>query len=138
MAPAWAALSVLVRFYTSFVHLGLFPVLGWLSLVSCILTFVAGVFQKGWKQSLNAWVAGGLSLSISVLAFSGVLEAITLFLGTVWVGLIFSIFYSVLLRDGENREVQQKNVSVLKVILFLAAASGTGFVGFISMRDALS
>ena len=136
VAPAWAALSILVRFYNAWVHVGLFPSLGWLALVSCILTFISGLFQKGWKQSLNAWIAGGLSLSIGVLAFSGVFEAIALFLGIVWTGLIFSIFYSAQLRDGKDHEVQKKKASVLKVFLFLAGASGTGFIGFISMRGA--
>jgi hypothetical protein len=133
ISPGWAALSVFIRLHSQFVHLGLFPVLGWVALVSCIFTLVSGLFQKDWKLSINAWVSGGLSLSICVLAFSGSLAAVSVFFAITWSGLIFSILSSNLVHSSSSKQRQTKP-SGLKLSLFLSAASGTGFIGFISLR----
>ena len=134
LCPAWAAFGFLVRLEPQFNYLGLFPAFGWVALISSLLTFLSGLFQQGWRQGINMWLSGGLSLSICILSFCGALPATSLLIGVSFGSLVLSIFYSNVAKDSNEIVQKSKQWSGLKVSLFLAISSGTGMIGFISAK----
>ena len=130
--PAWAAYPLLLRLEPYLVSLGLFPALGWIALCSAILSIIVGLFQNQWRQGLGIWLASGLSLSVALLAFSGPLAALALLLGVSFGSLALSSAATALEVDCDKNITHRKRALWLKAVVFLGAAAGTGFVGFVS------
>jgi hypothetical protein len=130
--PAWAVFPLLVRLEPQFHSLGVFPHFGWVAFVSSIATVLAGLFQESWDLMIGIWLSGGFSLSIVLLAFSGPFSAMALFLGVSLAAVsLAGSAASLSTSDPENASNRKKAIW-FKAAVFLAAASGTGAVGFVS------
>jgi hypothetical protein len=130
--PAWAAFSLLIRLEPYFISVGLFPAFGWVALCSVILTVFTGLFQNQWRLGLGIWLSAGFSLSVALLAFSGPFAALAMLLGVSFGSLALSSAASALERKCSENVTNSKRAIWLKAVVFLGAAAGTGFVGFVS------
>lgn len=136
--PAWAAFVLLLRLEHQFRGLGLFPHLGWVAWASAVLAVLSGFFQKGWRGALGLWLVAGFSLSCAVLAFSGKIPALALLLGVSLSALTQSNLGTALDEKAESTSASTRTKAAwLKGLSFLAAASGTGLLGFVSMAGGL-
>ncbi len=135
--PSWAAFSLLIRIFPQLQKLGLFPGLGWVALVSAILIFFSGLFQKQWQLGLGSWLAGGFSLSCAFLAFAGPLASMSLMIGISLAALIISGGAMALDVSCKAIPTYQRRGSWIKSAIFLAGASGTGMIGFVSVAGGL-
>lgn len=130
--PAWASFALLVRLEPEFVNMGLFPGFGWVALISTFFTLLSGLFQDQWKQGVGIWLAAGYSLSCALLAFSGPLAGMSLFLGVSLSALCLVHVAASLENVKEQNSVNKQRAVWVKVALFFGAASGSGVIGFIS------
>jgi hypothetical protein len=130
--PAWAAFAILLRLEPQFTSLGLFPAFGWFALASTVLLIFSGLFQNKWRITLGAWISAGFSLTIAVLAFSGPLPAMAILLGVSLGGLSISGSGAAFESDVTASAIHRKRAIWVKIALFLAAASGTGVIGFVA------
>jgi hypothetical protein len=135
--PAWAAFPLLIRLAPQFQSLGLFPGFGWVALLSAVLIIFSGLFQKHWRLGLSAWLAAGFSLSCAFLAFSGAPAALGMLLGVSLSALCLSSSGVALEGECTQSVTHKKRALWVKIAAFLAAAAGTGFIGFVSGTGAL-
>lgn len=136
--PAWASFVLLLRLEHQFRGLELFPGLGWIALASAALAVLSGFFQKSWRVALGLWLVAGYSLSFALLAFSGKAPALALLLG-VSLSALTQANLGTALQDKEEAgpTPTQAKATWLKSLSFIAAAAGTGVVGFVSMAGGL-
>jgi len=135
--PAWASFALLLRLEPQFSSLGIFPIFGWVALFSCTLTVLTGFFQNSWRQGLGVWLAAGLSLSCAFLAFSGPLTAIGLLFGSSLGALALSGAGAALEGQCAQTFANKKKAIWFKGASLIAAAAGTGGIGFISATGGL-
>ena len=134
--PIWAAFPILFRLEPHFRTLGLFPGIGWLVLIACVLTILCGLFQKHLRLGLGVWLNSGFCLSFAFLILSGPLSALALLIGTSLSGLCLAMVVS---RDQDENGSEAKSetsdrnrVIVAQVLTFLGTAGGAGMFGFVS------
>lgn len=128
---ALAAFAIFTRFDAQFRAVGVFPVLGWAALASSALTVLSGMLQTQWKMSLGMWISSAFALATAVLAFSGPWAAASLFIGTSLAGVAISLFGATLEGTGEAPRGSNQRATAAKFGAILAAAAGTGMVGFV-------
>jgi hypothetical protein len=128
LLPGWASFVLLVRFYPYLVKIGLFPVLGWMSLCSSMIIISIGLFQNQCVLSLTAWIASGFSVAFTLLAFSGCAAALSFLIGLSMVALIFSC----VLAEISESHSSNHHCFWMKFFLGIAMVSGTGGFGFVS------
>ncbi|MGK5083590.1 hypothetical protein WDW37_09820 [Bdellovibrionota bacterium FG-1] len=132
--PAWASLALLLRLEPRFREAGIFPFFGWVGLASAFLSAASGVFRNQWRLSLSAWLSSAFSLAVAFLAFNGPSSAFCMFLGAGLAASALAGFGSNLdeIALAADRE-KTANIQVWsRVGCGLAAAMGTGFLGFVT------
>ena len=137
--PTWATFVLLLRLDSELSLFQDFQVLAWVSLLSALLAFLGGLFQTSWKESLGAWLVGGFSVVYSSFIFNGPLPALSLLIGMSLAGLCFSLIGSCSHKTLEKAQTQRPLYGSywIRCALFLAAASGTGMIGFVSATGGL-
>lgn len=130
--PAWAVFALLLRLEPQLRDVGIFPNLGWVALVSSVLAAAAGVFSNQWRLSLGAWVSAGFSLVVAALAFAGPAPALCLAIGVGLGASALAGFAGALEEGGPASSAARQRALWAKVGCALAAAAGTGVVGFVS------
>lgn len=129
---AWAVFALLVRLEPQFREEGLFPDLGWLGLVSSALAALAGLMSSQWRLSLGAWLSAGFSLAVAALAFGGPSVAFSIAIGSGLSAGALAAFGEAIESGGIISPAGKQRASWAKVGCALAAASGSGFAGFLS------
>lgn len=122
--PAWAAFALLLRLAPELNALSVMPILGWCMLGSTTLAVIAGLLQSEWKAGLAAWTGAGLTLSASVLAFSGPSAALSILLGV-------SLGSMTIAMSARAR------TTTTKVAAVLGTCAATGVIGFVSASGGL-
>ncbi|MBI2711497.1 MAG: hypothetical protein HYX41_01360 [Bdellovibrio sp.] len=136
--PSWALFVLLIRLEHQFRALGLFPGLGWLAACAALLAFLSGLFQRNWRIALGLWTVGGLSLALTILAFTGRTPAFAFLLGMSLSALAQGNLGSALEeKPTTSNAVARTRAFWLKGLSFTAAASGTGFIGFLTLSGSL-
>ncbi len=130
--PAWASFPLLIRLEPQFQSLGVFPYFGWVAFISSILTVFSGLFQKDWDLMIGIWLSAGYSLSVVLLAFTGPLAAMALFIGVSLAAISIAGSATALDSQASNVVSHKKKAIWVKVAVFLGAASGTGMAGFVT------
>lgn len=130
--PAWAVFALLLRLEPQLREVGVFPDLGWVGLASSVLAAAAGLFSNHWRLSLGAWVSAGFSLVVAVLAFAGPAPAFCLAIGVGLGASALASFAAALEEGGPASNTGRKRALWAKTGCALAAAAGTGVVGFVS------
>ena len=137
--PGMAAFAVLTRFDGQFRAMSIFPVFGWVALISAVLTTFTGLFQNDWRKGIGTWISAGFSCAVAALCFTGPWAGTALLVSTAVAGTAFVMFGSNL--DKIENEIEDKieekpsfpeRVTWIKVGSISAAACGTGMVGFVS------
>jgi hypothetical protein len=135
--PAWSILALLIRLEPQLREVGVFPIWGWIGLVSALLTAAAGLFRHQWQSSLSAWTSAGFSLAVAVLAFAGPGPALCVAVGVGLGASALAGFSAALEEGGTDSSNHHLRGMWAKVGCGLAAASGTGFVGFLAAGGGL-
>jgi hypothetical protein len=126
---AWAAFALFTRLEPQFRDMGLFPVLGWLGLVSSALASLAGVFSSSWRLGLGAWLSAGFSLAVAALAFAGPSSGFCVLVGAGLGAAALANFGTALESGGA---APSPVASWAKFGCAISAAAGTGFAGFVA------
>jgi len=118
--PGLAAFALLVRLDAPLRASGAYVLMGWFSLASCILAIGTGLFQKGWKVGLSAWVSASFAAAAAAAAFAGARVGLVMFLG-------FSLAAISIAMAGATLE--KASTGGLKAAVFFAAILGGGGLG---------
>jgi hypothetical protein len=131
--PAWAALALLVRLDAPLREIGATPWLGWIALASALFAALSGIFNTDWRRSLSAWASTSFSLSLAALAFAGPAAALTLAMGTGLAVSLIAVYGDELGGGAEPIESDgAQGVLWSRLAIGLAAAAGTGMIGFVT------
>lgn len=130
--PGWAALSILLKTEPLFRPLNVFSWVGWVAIISCLLTIATGLVQRTARISNASWISAGLSLSLGLLSFRGAAEAWLLGMGVGLAGLIFSGIVIALEIQAPETEIHPQKSNLIKILSFFGISIGVGLIGFIS------
>lgn len=131
--PAWAAFAVLLRLETYFRAAGVFPVLGWMAVVSAVLATATGLFQTVAQLSSGLWFSAAMSLALAALAFAGPQAGAALAIAAGVAAAAMSLSAS-MTTAGESRASKNPKLNswilVGSIASALAATGGLGFISF--------
>ncbi len=130
--PAIGSFALLIRMEAPLRAIGVLPHFGWIALASAILASLTGLLQERWQSSLSVWISGAFASAVAALSFSGPWAAASVLVSASCAAAVFGFASS--LFELKPAKVAAKGAlqaeGWAKVLSFLAAAVGAGFVGF--------
>ncbi len=130
--PALSVFALLVRIEPNLRQVGIFPWFGWIALASAFLTSWVGLFQSDWKRALSIWTAVGWAISFAALSFAGVWAGVGILVGISLASTTLSLLGFAMDREAEPSPALRGRGAFAKTGIFIAAAGGTGLIGFVS------
>ncbi|HCM40691.1 MAG: hypothetical protein A2070_06095 [Bdellovibrionales bacterium GWC1_52_8] len=127
--PAWAALAIAVRMEPQLRTLGVFPLIGWITLASALLTTTVGLFASAGRQSLGLWIAAGFSFGLSVIAIAGVQPGTAVFMAVGLGALAIAGATSAFDFRGNRNQSNLRKMTWSKAAVVAGVLLGTGFLG---------
>lgn len=131
--PAWATFGLLIRFDAIVRESGAIDLLGWIAVLSGVLSVVIGIFQSDWRLTLSVWLGSSFSIALAVFCFSGAWACLAWLLGAVLAASGFAHLGTHLMLEGASSG--SKNAPqphpLAKAVIVALGLSASGILGFV-------
>jgi hypothetical protein len=133
---AYSAYAILFRFYPYFEKANILSLLGWFAFVSSFLCILSGLFQTDWNNGLRFWWSGAYGFSVAGICLAGPSEGLAILMTSSVATVVFYSAASGISLCEKTRPIQiDLKAGWLRGLLFVSAAGGSGFVGFLSAES---
>lgn len=129
-----AVLAILIRLAP---HLGesiLFPVFGWVSLLSAFLSVLPGLLCRSWRSSFSIYVMSFVPLLFASLVFSGQIATIALHLGFVLslqALTYLSGYFGERFEKSKGDSEKDSRLAWIRFFCYVCGVAASGVVGFL-------